>query len=290
VRLATSLQLVRELKRNKTTQPQKGWGRKLEPGRLSTELNCLAFIASIDFNQGGQVLSIDIHLHTDTMAVSDYRFVHSTPVLTSLSLRSHPTLSVNSEEPTAPLEFIDKGLALLGGLQRIHDDQLRTQFKEQREFIVDNFKRDQFDHGQRNAEVTEKFTNIKVQLQHFKEEVEQRFEEVGQRFEEVGQRFEEVGQRFEEVGQRFEEVGQRFEEVGQRFDTAEKKMEDFRQEVTQRFEEMNAVMFNRLSYRPHHQIHPVPIYKQGSGLQKPDEDYFPRTIKKFWKMKSRGSG
>src|SRR5271156_6069960 len=159
------------------------------------------------------------------MATFEYRFVHSAPVLrelTRLSLRSPPILS---EEPTAPFEFIDKSLALLGGLQRVQDDQLRTEFKQQQEFIVDKFSREQYDHGQRDTEVANRFNNIREQLQHFKEEVEQRFEE---------------------VGQRFEEVGQRFEEVGQRFDDAEKKMEDFRQEVTQRFEEMNAVMFNRL--------------------------------------------
>jgi uncharacterized membrane-anchored protein YhcB (DUF1043 family) len=43
-----------------------------------------------------------------------------------------------------------------------------------------------------------------------------------------------VRQRFEEVGQRFEEVGQRFEEVGQRFEEVGQRFE----EVGQRFEEV----------------------------------------------------
>jgi uncharacterized membrane-anchored protein YhcB (DUF1043 family) len=98
-----------------------------------------------------------------------------------------------------------------------------------------------------------------------------------------------VRQRFEEVGQRFEEVGQRFEEVGQRFDRVETELDNFREEVGQRFDEMNARMFNSLSYRPHHQIHPVALLKN-RRLQKPDAKSFPTDVKKFWRLQARENG
>jgi exonuclease VII small subunit len=223
------------------------------------------------------------------MATLEYRFTQSAPVLRDLArtrLQSSPphlprTTSDHTEK-VKPFEFIDDSLSLLADLQRTQDSHLRREFEQQREFIAGKFEREQYENGRRDHAVDHRFTKIKEQLEHFKTEVDQRFEEVGQRFEEVGQRF-------EEVGQRFEEVGQRFEEVGQRFDLAETELNSFRQEVQQRFDEMNARMFNSLSYRAHHQIHPVAVLK-GHRLQKPDDDCFPRTVRHFWKLHSRKNG
>jgi DNA anti-recombination protein RmuC len=212
------------------------------------------------------------------MATLEYRFTKSTPVLRDLartrSVATSPLLTSSSErtEKANPFEFIDGSLGLLADLQKTQDNDLRREFKQQRDFINEKFEREQYENGRRDQAVDERFTKIKEKLENFKQEVGQRFEEVGQRFEEVGQRFEEVGQRFDRVEQRFE---QRFEEVGQRFE-----------EVGQRFDEMRAMMFNSLSYRAHDNIHPVSVFI-GNRLRKPDENYFPRNIREFWSLHSR---
>jgi tetrahydromethanopterin S-methyltransferase subunit G len=223
------------------------------------------------------------------MASLEYRFTQSAPVLRDLARTRRrspplplPTGSSEHSDNVKPFEFIDSSLSLLGDLQRVQDNHLRREFEQQREFIAGKFEQEQYENGRRDTavdqkftKIVERFTKIKEQLENFKQE--------------VGQRFEEVGQRFEEVGQRFEEVGQRFEEVGQRFDLVETKLDDFRQEVDQRFSEMNARMFNSLSYRAHHQIYPVAVLR-GRRLQKPDENCFPRSIKKFWNLQTRKNG
>ena len=144
----------------------------------------------------------------------------------------------------------------------------------------------------------------RAQDKHLQKEFEQQREFIAGKFEreqyDAGRRDQTVDHNFtkiegqlenfkQNVGQRFEEVGQRFEEVGQRFDRVETELDDFRNEVGQRFDEMNARMFNSLSYRPHHQIHPVALIKN-RRLQKPDVDSFPTDIKKFWKLQERKNG
>jgi uncharacterized membrane-anchored protein YhcB (DUF1043 family) len=216
------------------------------------------------------------------MATLEYRFTQSTPALrelarTRLQSPPPPLPRTNSEhtEKVKPFEFIDQSLSLLADLQRTQDSHLRREFEHQRDFINGKFGNDQYENGQRDLAVDLRFTSIKEQLENFKTE--------------VGQRFEEVGQRFEEVGQRFEEVGQRFEEVGQRFEDAKTELNSFRQDVQQRFDEMNARMFNSLSYRAHDQIHPVAVLK-AHRLQKPDDDCFPRTVRHFWNLHARKKG
>jgi DNA anti-recombination protein RmuC len=226
------------------------------------------------------------------MATLEYRFTRSTPVLRDLartrSVATSPLLTSSSErtEKANPFEFIDGSLGLLADLQKTQDNDLRREFKQQRDFINEKFEREQYENGRRDQAVDERFTKIKEKLENFKQEVGQRFEEVGQRFEEVGQRFEEVGQRFEEVGQRFEEVGQRFDRVEQRFEQRFEEVGQRFEEVGQRFDEMRAMMFNSLSYRAHDNIHPVSVFI-GNRLRKPDENYFPRNIREFWSLHSR---
>src|ERR1700722_8087989 len=151
---------------------------------------------------------------------------------------------------------------------KAQDNLIRREFEQQRDLITGKFEREQYDAGRRDQTIHQNFTKIQGQLENFKQNVRQRFEE---------------------VGQRFEEVGQRFEEVGQRFDRVETELDNFREEVGQRFDEMKARMFNSLSYRPHHQIHPVALLKN-RRLQKPDVKSFPTDIKKFWKLQARENG
>ncbi|KIX05150.1 uncharacterized protein Z518_06022 [Rhinocladiella mackenziei CBS 650.93] len=206
-----------------------------------------------------------------------HRFTHSSPVLAELSrdLRSPPHVPasvVESVENVDSLEYIDKGLGLLGHLQRAQDDQIRQAFEQQRGFITEKFKRVEYENGRRDSLLDQRYSSI-----------DQKFALVDQKFAKIKEQLEEFK---EEVGQRFEEVGQRFEEVGQRFDRIETRIDTFQSEVGQRFEEMDARMFNSLSYRAHHEVHPVALLEQGQGLQRPDQKYFPRTVKQFWKLQS----
>ena len=77
------------------------------------------------------------------------------------------------------------------------------------------------------------------------------------------------------MGQRFtkteEEIERLKEDVGQRFGLVEIGLQGLRQEVEQRFDELNARMFNSLSYRAHHQIHPVALLRD-RHIEKPDEN------------------
>jgi tetrahydromethanopterin S-methyltransferase subunit G len=209
------------------------------------------------------------------MASLEYRFTQSAPVLRDLARTRRrspplplPTGSSEHSDNVKPFEFIDSSLSLLGDLQRVQDNHLRREFEQQREFIAGKFEQEQYENGRRDTAVDQKFTKIVERFTKIKEQLEN-FKQ--------------------EVGQRFEEVGQRFEEVGQRFDLVETKLDDFRQEVDQRFSEMNARMFNSLSYRAHHQIYPVAVLR-GRRLQKPDENCFPRSIKKFWNLQTRKNG
>jgi hypothetical protein len=195
------------------------------------------------------------------MATSEYRFTRSAPVLRELARTTPqppppPPVTGSSEytENVKPFEFIDESLSLLGHLQKAQDNLIRREFKQQHDLITGKFEQEQYDAGRRDQSIYQNFTKIQGQLENFKQNVRQRFEE-----------------------------------VGQRFDRVETELDNFREEVGQRFDEMKARMFNSLSYRPHHQIHPVALLKN-RRLQKPDVKSFPTDVKKFWKLQARENG
>jgi len=209
-----------------------------------------------------------------------FHFTQSSRVLNELSRSSFQSpIAPESTENVNSLEYIDTALGLLGHVQKAHDDRIRQEFEQQRRFITDKFGDEQYANGQRDAIMDSKFAKLKEQFERIKQQL-QGFKE------EVGHRFEEVGHRFEEVGHRFEEVGHRFEEVGHRFDNLDTKMQEF----GQRFSEMDARMFNSLAYRVNHQVHPVAIFGKNGRLERPDESFFPKTIKDFWRLSRREKG
>jgi hypothetical protein len=194
---------------------------------------------------------------TTTLA---YHFTKSDPVLRCLAQTllspSRPLPRGTASEPTEksnPFHFIDESLLLLANLQKSQDEVVRREFEQQRKFIADKFEGEQYENGRRDHALDQRFTKIEEQFEHF--------------------------------GERFDEIDQRFDAMEQRFDRAEARAE----KTEQRFDELRAMTFNSLSYRPHHQIHPVSVFL-GNRLQMPDENYFPGSIKQFWRLHLQKKG
>ena len=188
-----------------------------------------------------------------------FHFTQSSRVLNELSRSSFQSpIAPESTENVNSLEYIDTALGLLGHVQKAHDDRIRQEFEQQRRFITDKFGDEQYANGQRDAIMDSKFAKLKEQFERIKQQL----------------------QGFKE------EVGHRFEEVGHRFDNLDTKMQEF----GQRFSEMDARMFNSLAYRVNHQVHPVAIFGKNGRLERPDESFFPKTIKDFWRLSRREKG
>ena len=76
-------------------------------------------------------------------------------------------------------------------------------------------------------------SDLRSEIQAFREDADRRFEAVERRFEAVDRRFEEVERRFEAIDRRFEAVDRRFEEVREDMN---RRFGEVREDINKRFE------------------------------------------------------
>jgi hypothetical protein len=88
---------------------------------------------------------------------------------------SCPALLTGTPDTVDPFGFIDKSLSLLGDLQRTQDSHIWEQFEQQRAFIAGKFEQAQYECGQRDCIVGQRFTKTEEEIERLKEDVGERF-------------------------------------------------------------------------------------------------------------------
>ena len=171
-------------------------------------------------------------------------FRHSRTVIEQLARDAARTPPADGD---SSLQYVDRSLTILGRTFDIHNQRMRQEFLDQRDFITNQFR------------ATE-------------DKTKQRFGEVEQQMK---QRFGEVEQRFEQMEQ---QMKQRFGEVEQQFEKADKKLRN-------RLDHMQKASRNSLRIRGWEEIYPVGPFDDQGEVRTPK--YFPHTVRRFWRLKGQ---
>ncbi|MCJ1383633.1 hypothetical protein MMC17_006747 [Xylographa soralifera] len=177
-----------------------------------------------------------------------YKFTHSCVVIGKLARDAARTPPPDGE----PFEFIDRSLTILGRTFDTYDERMRQEFLGQREFIASQSR------------------GVDLRFEEIENKMNRRFDEVDKRFDEVDKKFKALEQKMD---RRFEEVDKKMD---RRFEEVDKKMR-------QRFDHIQKASRNFLRTRGWEEIYPVGSFDSQGSILTPQ--YFPRTVKRFWKLK-----
>jgi len=148
-------------------------------------------------------------------------------------------------EGDSPFGYVDRSLTILGRTFDTHSQRIRQEFLGQREFIAS-------------------------QSRGMEKRIDRQFEQTVKRSEEMERSIE---KRFERVDRQFKEIDK---QIGRRSEELDDKMR-------QRLEYMQNASRNILRTRGWEAISPVGSFDLQGRVCIPD--YFPRTVKHFWRLK-----
>jgi tetrahydromethanopterin S-methyltransferase subunit G len=156
----------------------------------------------------------------------EFKFKQSPVILGQLAQNIART-PPSEDEP--PLEYVDRSLMVLGRTFDAHNQRMRQEFLDQREFIASQFR-----------EVDKRFKEVEKKM-------DGRFAEVEKKMD----------GRFAEVDTQFQKVDGRFAEIDRRFDKQEGEIRDIKAQL----ENATAITKNGRLHRMHQPINLIKVLK-----------------------------
>jgi len=201
------------------------------------------------------------------MSQTEYEFTRSYAVINQLagdSARTPPS------EGDSPFGYVDRSLTILGRTFDTYSQRIRHEFLGQREFIASESR------GMEKR-IDRQFEQTVKRSEEMERSMEKRFERVDRQFEQTVKRSEEMERSMEK---RFERVDRQFKEIDKQIGRRSEELDD---KMRQRLEYMQNASRNILRTRGWEAISPVGSFDLQGRVCIPD--YFPRTVKHFWRLK-----
>ena len=200
-----------------------------------------------------------------------FKFLHSRVVIRELAQEAART---PPSEEDSPLEYVDRGLTILGRTFDSHSERLRQEFLGQREFIASQIKEVEAKINGRFKEMDGRFEEIDGRLKEMENKMDGRFEEIDGRLKEMENKMDGRSKEIEN------KMDKRFQDVDEKID---KKIEGVEKRMRNHLDLLHNASRNFLRTRGWEAISPVGLLDPGGGINIPE--YFPRTIRHFWRLK-----
>jgi DNA repair exonuclease SbcCD ATPase subunit len=185
----------------------------------------------------------------------EFKFKHSPGILGQLAqniARTPPS------EDDPPLKYVDRSLMVLGRTFDAHNQRMRQEFLDQREFIASQFRGVDKKLEEVEKKLDGRFAEVEKKMDGRFAEVEKKMDG---RFAEVEKK---MDGRFAEVEKQFQKVDGRFAEVDHRFDKQESDIQDIKAQL----ENATAITRNGRLRRMHQPINLIKALKPVSDANK----------------------
>ena len=164
----------------------------------------------------------------------------------------------SDEDP--PFDYVDKSLTILGRTFDLQSQWMRRESVSEREFIANEFRG--FD--RRLVELDKKTDE---RFQQMEDKMDRRFQEVEDKMD----------RRFQEMENK---IDRRFQDSESKTD---RRFEEVDSKLRRNLDHLQKASRNALRTRGWEEIYPVGPLDDHGGVRLPQ--YFPRTVKLFWKLK-----